>query len=793
MEQPPRGLTSQEASTLLQKVGKNEIATKRSFTVLSLFLAQYKDIINAILFVAGIFSFIIGDVIDGVFILAVFVLNGVFGFIQEYRAEKSIEKLKEYVKSTTRVIRDGKEIQIPTTNLVPGDFVILSEGDRIPADGKFIAKSEIEIDESVLTGESLPVVKKHNEELFSGTLITRGGGHLLVEKTGMQTRFGQIAQTLADIKVDATPLQKKLSTLAKTLSLVIALIAALIVPLGLWQGHPLFFVILLAISVAIAAIPQSLPAVITIALAIGTSRMAKKNAIVRKMPSVETLGSIQYLLVDKTGTLTENMMKVKKHWIPTDDSFPYLLKACIFGNTASLVEKVSAKGGPASGWDIVGDKTDGALLIWAQEQIPDLSSLKTDGTIVDEFTFDSETKTITTVWKEKDKKYVFVRGAPEEVLKKSKVSEEEKQKITEQFELFAKEGLRVIGFASKTETHEQRSREHVESNLTFRGIIGIYDPPREEVKESIAAAKQAGITTIMVTGDSELTALAIGKEIGLIDHNQDVVTGEELKKMTDEELAGIITKTSIFARTQPEDKLRLTNAFKKLGFVVGVTGDGVNDALALKRADVGVAMGQSGTDVAKEASDIILTDDNFATLVRAVEEGRTIYNNILKAITYLLSGNLSEISLIFFATLLGMPTPLLPTQILWINLVTDGVPALALASDNKDTSVLKHKPRNPNAPILSNHRLIFILTVGFGLTAFLLVLFKILLGVYSEAVARMVVFNALIISHMGIAFIVRGSAIFKQNKTLLWGVLITLILQGIITFTPFFQKLFLLT
>lgn len=779
------GLSSLQATEKLKTLGKNEITTSHSFTAFSIFLSQFKNILTGILFVAAIISFIIGDAIDGYFIIAVLLLNAVFGFVQEYKAEKSLEKLKEYVKSTMRVLRDGKETQIPTENLVPEDIVILSEGDRIPADGKLFAKSEIEVDESILTGESVPAAKKHGEQLFSGTLLTRGSGHMLVEKTGMQTRFGQIAQTLSDIKIDPTPLQQKLNSLAKTLALIILGICTILIPIELLQGHPLFFVILLSISIAVAAIPQGLPAVITIALAIGTSRMAKKNAIVRKMPSVETLGAIQILLVDKTGTLTENSMRVKKQWLPTHSALPHLLKACVFGNTASLIQK-----GAGKDFDIVGDKTDGALLVWAQEQLGDLEAIKKSGKVVDEFTFDSETKTITTVWKDKGKKYVFVRGAPEEVLKKSNVSTEEKAAITKQFELFAKEGLRVIGFASKVETHEERSRQHVESNLTFAGIVGIYDPPREEVKYSIQLARKAGIKTIMVTGDSEFTALAIGKEIGLIDHDQDVITGEELHKMTDEELGSIITKTSIFARTQPEDKLRLTNLFKKLGFVVGVTGDGVNDALALKRADVGVAMGESGTDVAKEASDIILTDDNFATLVKAVEEGRTIYNNILKAITYLLSGNLSELSVVFFAAVLGMPPVLLPTQILWINLVTDGIPALALASDNKDNSVLKHKPRNPKAPILSNHRLLFILVVGFGLAAFLLVLFKLLLGVYSETLSRTIIFNVLIISHMGISLLVRGGGIFKQNKLLMGGIIVTLLLQIIISFTPLFQEIF---
>lgn len=781
-----KGLSLIEAQEKLKTFGKNEISVKKSFTVLSIFISQFKNILVGILFIAAVFSLVIGHVIDSMFIFAVLALNAVFGFIQEYRAEKSLEKLKEYVKLTTRVIRNGKEIQIPTSEIVPGDIAVLAEGDRIPADGFLIAKNGMEVDESILTGESLPVAKKHNEELFSGTLITRGNGHFVVSKTGMQTRFGQIARTLSDIKADITPLQKKLTSLAKILSVLIISISLLLIPLGLIQEQSFSFVLLLAISIAVAAIPQGLPAVITIALAIGTSRMAKNNAIVRKMPAVETLGAIQVLLVDKTGTLTENEMKVKKHWVPVKESLGYLLKACIFGNTASLIKKTNTRE-----VDIVGDKTDGSLLVWAKGQLSDIDSVKNEGIIIDEYTFDNDRKTITTVWKDKNKKYVFVRGAPEAVLKRTTLNEKGKEEASAQFEAFAREGLRVIGFASKIESHDLRNRGHVENNLTFRGIVGIYDPPRMEVKRSIQQAKRAGIKTVMVTGDSELTAMTIGKEIGLMDHDQDVVTGDELHKMSDEELEKIIVKTGVFARTQPEDKLRLVETFKKLGFVVGVTGDGVNDALALKRADVGVAMGESGTDVAKEASDIILTDDNFATLVRATEEGRTIYNNILKAITYLLTGNLSELSLIFFASILGITSPLLPTQILWINLVTDGVPALALASDNKDHSVLTKKPRKTNSPILGKGRLLFISTVGLSLSLFILLVFKTLIdNGNSEILSRTIIFNMLIVSHMGLAFIVRGKSMFKINKFLIIGVVSILALQAIITFTPFFQTIF---
>lgn len=782
------GLTAKKAEELLQTFGRNEIVAKKPFSPLLLFFSQFPSFINTLLAAAALFSFFIKDALDGIIILSILLLNGIFGFIQEYRAEKSLEKLKDLVKPVSRVLRDGKEIEIETEMLVPGDVIVLSEGDRIPADGALTLGRHLEVDESILTGESLPVAKKQNDSLLKGTLVVKGKGHLLIEKTGMTTQFGQIAQSLSEVEADKTPLQKQLDSLGKMISVFAISIAFLLIPIGMLQEKAIAPIILIAISIAIAAVPEGLPAVVTIALAIGTNRMAKRNAIVRKMQAVETLGIVQIILMDKTGTLTQNSMRVKKVYLRENRFQNDMMRACVLGNTASLVEK---EGEPSSAWDILGDKTDGALLLWAKEKVKDLSLLKDDGEIIDEYVFDPETKTVTTVFRQDSKNYVYVRGAPETILKKSRLSETEKRAVASRFEDMAKEGLRIIGFGSKIEKHAGRKeREHLEKDLEFLGFVGIYDPPRKEAKRAVLEAKRAGIKPIMVTGDNELTALAIAKEIGLIEKDEDVVTGEELKKINDEELEKLILKTRIFARTRPEDKLRLVSLFKKKGFIIGVTGDGVNDALALKRADVGVAMGETGTDVAKEASDIVLADDNFATLVHAVEEGRVIYNNILKAITYLLSGNLAELSLVFAAAVLGMPPPLLPTQILWINLVTDGIPAIALASDTKDPDVLRLAPRDPKTPILTKNRMLFIAIVGFGLAGFLLIIFSLLLKTQTEMFSRTITFNLLIFFHLMIAFVVRGQSLFRANKFLILGVLFTFALQILITTVPLFQAIF---
>lgn len=777
-----QGLTTKQAKKKLQKLGRNEITTNQIRSPLSVFLSQFPNLINGILFIAALFSLAIYDYIDGFFILAVLFLNAVFGFVQEYRAEKSLEKLKTFITPFSRVIRNGKETQIPSTELVPGDVVIFTEGDRIPADGKIAVNHHGEIDESIITGESIPVIKNQNDEVFLGTLVTKGKGNFLVEKTGMNTRFGQIAHTLSTIELDETPLQQKLNHLGKFLSFAAIAISFSLIPMGMLQGKQILPLILLAISISIAAIPEGLPAVITVALAIGTNQMAKKHAIVRKMQSVETLGAVQVILVDKTGTLTQNEMRVKKVFSEHKNQLD-LARISVLGNAATLVPKTG------DGYEVIGDKTDGALLLWAQEQIKDIDSIKNAGKILDEYTFDPATRTITVVWEEAGRNYAFVRGAPEEIIKKSTLSKLQQDNMLALFRKYAREGLRVIGFGKRLISQKDLKRNELEKDLEFVGLIGIYDAPRPEAKQAVAEAKQAGIQTIMVTGDNELTALSIAKEVGLVEKNEEVINGKQLHDMSDDTLKKILSNVRIFARVQPEDKLRLVTLYKELGYVVGVTGDGVNDALALKKADVGIAMGETGTDVAKEASDIILTDDNFATLVHAVEEGRRIYNNIKKAITYLLSGNLAELSLVFFASLLGLPNPLLPTQILWINIVTDVLPSIALAGDQKDPDLLTLHPRNPDAPILSKNRLVFIAIIGFGLAGVLLIFFKLLLASHSETFARSVTFNALIVLHLMIAFVVRGKSLFRFNKMLMLAVGITLLIQILATTIPLFQTL----
>ena len=774
------GLTTAEVEDRLKRFGKNILPEERGFRGLSMFFSQLKSFINLILFVAALISFLIGDKTDAALIFAILILNSIFGFIQEYRAEKSIQKLKKLVSSSVRVLRNGIETSVDSTLIVPDDIVLLSDGERVPADGKIIRANRLELDESILTGESIPVLKKEGDMLYSATLVSKGRVYFRISEIGEETKFGKITKTLASVKPDKTPLEKKLSELGRIITIVVILMASLLIPLGIYKGMEVLPLSVLAISVAVSAIPEGLPAVITIALAIGVSRMARKKAIVRKMPAVETLGSVQLIITDKTGTLTENKMRVKREWFLDGDKKDVQF-SCILNNSASLVEKVG------DGFDVVGDKTDGALLLWAASKNKNYLGLKKEAKVVEEYLFDVETKTITTVIKEGDFFKILVRGAPEEILERCKNKNE---KIAEKIEEFANDGLRVIGFASKKIAKEDLKKKDLEEDLEFLGILGIHDPPRNEAKESIRKALDAGVRTIMVTGDNEITALAIAKEIGLVEKDEDVIDGEALSKMTDRDLESQVLKSHVFARIDPEGKLRIVEAAKRNGLVVGVTGDGINDTLALKRADVGIAMGDTGTDVAKEASDIVLSDDNYATIVGAIEEGRKIYDNILKSITYLLTSNFSEITFIVLAFLLNFPLPLLPTQILWINLVTDGLPALALASDKKSPDILKRFPRDPSSPLFSKERLSFILIFGVALALILLLVFALTLSRGSETLARTVVFNLLIFSHMMLAFIVRGKLLFRGNNFLLISVIFTLALQVIITFTPFFQELF---
>jgi Ca2+-transporting ATPase len=781
----PPGLSTQEANVLLSQEGPNSLPLHADKSPLLLLLQQFPSLMNGLLFAAALFSFFFSDLIDAIFILMTILLNGVFSFIQEYKAEKSLQALVSYAPDEVRVIRDQQEKSIPATQLVPGDIVILTEGDRIPADGKLIKATTFEVDESAFTGESLPVNKELDATCLMGTLVNKGNGIILIEKTGIKTRFGQIAKTLSTISVGKTPLEKQLSQLGKFLTFLALAIAALIIPVGLWQGHPQTTVILTAISIAVAAVPEGLPLVLTIALAMGTSRLAHKKAIVRKMQAVETLGAINVLLVDKTGTLTQNNMRVKHIWtkggkIPTE-----MLKAALLGNTATVSKKDDGS------VDILGDRTDGALLLWAEEQHSSLHSLLKEGKIIDEFVFDVTAKTVSTIWENNDERSIFVRGAPEAIVNRSILSANERVEIEKEYEKFAKEGLRVIAFGyRKGLSSKKAAREEQEKELTFLGFAGLYDPPRKEVSQAIQQAHRAGIKTIMVTGDNELTALTIAKEIGFLETSQDVITGEQLRALSDDQLIQNLKNVQIIARSEPEDKLRIATLLEKQGFIVGVTGDGVNDALVLKKAHVGIAMGESGTDVAKEASDIIITDDNFQTIVRAIEEGRTIYHNLVQAILYLLMSNLSELALVIFATALNLPTILLPTQILWINLVTDGFPALALATDPTSHAVLNDPPRNTKLPLITTKRMWKILGGGIGLALLLSLLYVTFLNFLNPTLARTLIFDGLVLSHLALALIIRGRSLRTISPFFLITLLITLFAQGLVTVLPFTQELF---
>jgi len=692
-----KGLTSAQAQKLLEQHGYNEIKPVKKFTLLKSFLSQFDNFLTLLLLIAAIISFFVGERLDSFFIFGIVVINAFFGLYQEFKAEKALESLKKITITNTRVIRDGKEKLIDSRFLVPGDLIYLDEGTKIPADGQILKSWHLEVNEASLTGESFPVEKNLDEQkkyLYLGTVVSRGRGYAQVIKTGEKTKFGQIAKTLSEIEGVKTPLEKKLEVFTKQVGLVGIAASVIVFILSFIQDKTLIESFVFSVSLAVAAVPEGLPAVMTITLAIGVEVMAVKKAIVRKLNSIEALGSVTLVATDKTGTLTANIMRVKKIWVdnrvynsdklPTLNNFSFsrILLDGILCSTASIIKTIDH-----GGFEVIGDQTEGALLLLANKVGLPAQSIKNDWQIVDEIAFNSLTKRMTVVVKKGKETLVFSKGAPESILSLCRLNEAKKIQISKEFEKFARVGLRIIAFSYKK--HE--SGENHEKNQIFLGFVGIADPIRPEVAQAVKIAQKAGIKVVMITGDNQLTAEAVGIESGIIKVGDEILNGEQLEVYSDQEVAAILPKVKIFSRTTPNHKYRLVKLFQTMGEIVAVTGDGVNDALALEQADVGVAMGISGTDVAKETADMIITDDNFASLISAIEQGRNIFNNLKNAIKYLLACNIGEVIYILSAVIFGLPL-LAPLQLLYINIVTDGLPAISLAFAPNDRHIMNRKP-----------------------------------------------------------------------------------------------------
>lgn len=778
------GLTTSQACKSLEINGYNELPKKGSVSVFNIFLSQLKNPFTFVLIIAIFLSFIVGDIVDGILIGAILVLNIALGFWQEYKASKELEALKSFEVLNSRVIRDGKEVKISSIEIVPEDVVILESGDRIPADGEILESYSLQVNESILTGESLPVMKnKDDNNLYFGTSVLTGRCRFKVLQTGVKTRFGKIAQTLSEVQDEKTPLEKSLSKLITNTSVLVVIISILVFIVRYSQGFKLSESILTSIALMVAAIPEGLPAVVTIVLAVGVRKMYQRKALVRKMVAVESLGEATVILSDKTGTLTKNEMRVQSiKTTEIGEKNNTLLKCAVLCNSANLVLKESSKEiarlstlATSDSYDILGDTTEGALLLWANDKGEDIELLRGEGKLVEEIPFSLQTRKMSVFWEhEKDGKVLYTKGAPEVIFKEVDLSEKDLIFYDKQYQEMAKKGLRVLGFSKDKE---------------FLGLIGIADQIREEAKDAIKIAFQAGIKVVMVTGDNDLTAKAIAEDLGLIKEGEEILTGSQLSLLSDEQLIDRIGKIKIFARIAPEDKLRLVRVYQKMGEVVAVTGDGVNDSLALKQAQVGVTMGIIGSDVAKEAADIILLDDNFATLISATEQGRVIYNNILKVVKFLLTSNLSEILLISIASFLALPAPLLPTQILWINFISDGFPALALGFDNPSSNIMKLPPRQGNN-ILGNGMIKYILIGGISIALICLLSFLFVYKNFGINIARAFAFTLLVVLQMVLPFIIRRHHSITSNKKLLFSVILVFIMQALILIIPALRSIF---
>ena len=728
------GLRGSEARSRLQEIGLNALQEANKTSWWSIFFSQFQDFMVLVLVGATIVSFFLGEVGDAITIVAIVVMNAILGFVQEYRAEQSVETLKALTAPEARVIREGQLITVAAEDLVPGDILILEAGDRVSADCRLVTVTDLQTDESPLTGEShavtknteplprpdIPVADRRNM-VYMGTAVARGRGIALVVETGMRTEMGNIANLIRHAVEDQTPLQKRLDHLGKILVYLSLLIVGVVVVTGLFRGEPLYQMFLTGVSLAVAAIPEGLPAIVTIALALGVQRMIKAHAIVRRLPAVETLGCTTVICTDKTGTLTKNQMTVTKIWadnefVDLDHDLPgaindsstvlKLLGASVFCNNARI-----DAGDPYNPVKVKGDPTEIALLWGAISCGLNPEHLLREEVRYQEIPFESDRQRMAVMTVDGHMHHtIYVKGAPDVVLDLCRYTEDRgklvpltralREKIRSINEDMADRALRVLAVAYRMASGNE-PKEHWEKDLILLGLIGMMDPPRPEAIQAVRDADRAGVRTVMITGDHPNTARAIGEAMGMSVGSREILTGPELDTLTDTDLAQKVTTIRIFARVSPPHKLRVVQAWKSRGEIVAMTGDGVNDAPALKEADIGVAMGKTGTDVSKEAAAMLLTDDNFATIVRAIEEGRAIYDNIRKFIRYLLSCNVGEVLVMFLAAFLGLPLPLLPIQILFVNLVTDGLPAMALGVDPPGPGVMDRPPRPPQESIFA--------------------------------------------------------------------------------------------
>lgn len=819
------GLSSTEALRRLEKYGKNKLETKKKKTLFKQFLSQLKDVMIYILIIAAIISAFLGEISDALIILLVIVINAVIGVVQESKAEKALDALKELSTPKALVKRDGSLKEILSEDIVPGDIVIIDAGRYIPGDLRLIDTANLKIEESAFTGESVPSEKDasflpdkeipigdQNNMAFMSTLATYGRGVGVVVDTGMNTEIGKIAKMIEQEENDETPLQKKLSELGKILGFLAVGICILIFIISFFQGRDLLEMFLTSISLAVAAIPEGLPAIVAIVLALGVQRMVKKNAIIRKLPAVETLGSVSIICSDKTGTLTQNKMTVttvytndfyiKESEFNLNDNESKLLVDCmVLCNDATYSEK-----------NQTGDPTEIALLESPFKLNILKEKLEKEFKRIDEIPFDSDRKLMTTVNLVDDKKArVFTKGALDSILsicnkisingKLLDFTKEYKAKVLENSNIMSDKALRVLAFAYKDISKENIVLDSLEKDLVFIGMVGMIDPPRLEVKDSIKLCKSAGITPVMITGDHKNTAFAIANELGIAKDISQAITGHEIDKFKEEEFNEKIINYRVFARVSPEHKVKIVKAFKSHGNIVSMTGDGVNDAPSLKAADIGVAMGITGTDVSKGASDMILTDDNFSTIVSAVEEGRKIYLNIKKSIVFLLSCNLGEILTLFTAILLNWNSPLQPIHILWVNLITDSFPALSLGVDKTKEDVMNNPPRNPKESIFVKSDKVQLIINGVLIGGITLFAFKLGERLYPDSLihAQTMAFVVLSVSQLFLSLSLRSNtkSAFSlglfSNKYLVYSILLGIFLQVIIISISFIANIFKVT